>query len=134
MPIPTKRNEVGLAVLLFLLLVALACVTAPARSAETSAGVLWSTHTGVLPNLYGSLLLAEYHEWEVWGDLFVAVEDIINLDLKVAGAGASVAAPPGTPIISSIMDVLNADRGGLAGHYDFRAEEWGLSVYVIHEF
>lgn len=110
-----------------LLLLALAST---ALAADTAVGVLWSTHTGTLPNLAGSIELAEYRGWELWGDLFLSLEDLADLNLKAAAAGASLAVPPGTPIISPIMDATGATRGGFAGHYDFERDEWGLSFYV----
>lgn len=105
------------------LLVTLACAV---QASDVEVGVLWSTHTGIVPNLQGSVPIWTDADWTVFADTYAA------LDLSSAGVGISLQPPPTTPILSTFLSVLQADRAGPAITYEFEQHEWVASFVFIH--
>ena len=96
--------------------------------ADVSAGVLWSTQEpAYMPNIQGSVSVWEDAGWEAYVDTYFAI------DLSSAGAGISVSAPPSTPVFSTFLSVLEADRVGPAFSYSFDDGSWGLNIVCIYE-
>lgn len=106
-----------------IILLAMACAV---QASDVEVGVLWSTHTGIVPNLQGSVPVWSDSDWTVFADTYAAI------DLSSAGVGISLQPPPTTPIISTFLDVLQADRAGPAITYEFDQKEWVASFVFIH--
>ena len=119
-----RRRDIILGVMIFLL-----CAAASfAKCDGLEYGVLWSSQEpALMPNIQGSVSVWEDAGWQAYVDTYFAI------DLSSVGAGFSIASPPTTPVFSTFLSVLQADRAGPAVGYQFDEGEWSLNFVCIYE-
>ena len=97
---------------------------AEADTTRASVGMLWCTRSGLMPNLVASYELAEFAGWDLYADLFGAI------DLSGGGAGISADAPDQFPVFDTIKGALNADRAGVGLYYSLEDHSVDLMLYT----
>jgi len=95
-----------------------------ATDSRASVGMLWCTRSGLMPNLVASYELTEFAGWDLYADLFGAV------DLSGGGAGISADAPDQFPVFDAIKDALNADRAGIGIYYTLDTHSVDVMFYT----